>query len=126
MDLPCAAGARHRGYVVDPASVPVERHKRRAKTDRLDVIKRVINLRAWLRGERDRMHVVRVPLPQDEASRQPAGKGLVVDLKLIHSDRHRRTRLDRDMSNRMGIENDPHWPPRCMRETRPRRAASTA
>jgi transposase len=57
-------------YVVDAASIPVERHKRRAKTDRLDVIKLVINLRAWLRGERDRMHVVHVPSPQDEASRQ--------------------------------------------------------
>jgi transposase len=45
-------------YVVDPASIPVERHRRRAKTDRLDVIMLVINLRAWLRGERDRMHVV--------------------------------------------------------------------
>lgn len=41
-------------YVVDPASIPVERQKRRAKTDRLDAIKLVINLRAWLRGERDR------------------------------------------------------------------------
>src|ERR1700758_5636751 len=57
-------------YVVDPASIPVERHKRRAKTDRLDVIKLLINLRAWLRGERERMHVVHVPSPQDEASRQ--------------------------------------------------------
>ena len=57
-------------YVVDPASIPVERHQRRAKTDRLDAIKLVINLRAWLRGERDRMHVVHVPSPQDEASRQ--------------------------------------------------------
>src|ERR1700692_661461 len=56
--------------VTDPASIPVERHKRRAKTDRLDAIKLVINLRAWLRGERDRMHVVHVPSPQDEASRQ--------------------------------------------------------
>ncbi|MGF6439566.1 transposase [Paraburkholderia youngii] len=57
-------------HVVDPAGIPVERHRRRAKTDRLDVIKLVINLRAWLRGERDRMHVVHVPSPQDEASRQ--------------------------------------------------------
>lgn len=46
-------------YVIgDPASIPVERHKRRAKTDRLDAIKLVTNLRAWLQGERDRMHVV--------------------------------------------------------------------
>ncbi|MDK2660087.1 IS110 family transposase [Cupriavidus sp. LEh21] len=56
-------------HVVDPASIPVERHKRRAKTDRLDAIRLVINLRAWLHGERDRMRVVRVPSPQDEASR---------------------------------------------------------
>ncbi|MFL9912821.1 IS110 family RNA-guided transposase [Paraburkholderia sp. RL17-337-BIB-A] len=56
-------------HVVDPASIPVERHKRRAKTDRLDAIKLVISLRAWLRGERDRMRVIRVPSAQDEASR---------------------------------------------------------
>jgi len=38
---------RHVGcYVVDPASNPVERHQRPAKTDRLDVIKLVINQRA--------------------------------------------------------------------------------
>jgi transposase len=42
---------------------------RRAKTDRLDAIKLVTNLRAWPRGERDRMHVVHVPSAQDEASR---------------------------------------------------------
>ncbi|AMV48288.1 hypothetical protein ATN79_47355 [Paraburkholderia caribensis] len=33
-----------RSYIVDPASISVERHKRRAKTDRLDAIKLVINL----------------------------------------------------------------------------------
>ena len=57
-------------YVVDPASIPVGRHQRRAKTDRLDAIRLVTNLRAWLRGERDCMHVVHVPSSQDEASRQ--------------------------------------------------------
>ena len=55
--------------VVDPASIPVERHARRAKTDRLDAIKLVNCLRAWLRGERDRMRVIRVPSPQAEAQR---------------------------------------------------------
>jgi transposase len=55
-------------YVVDPASIPVERRIRRAKTDRLDAIKLATNLRAWLRGECDRMHVVHVPSAQDEAS----------------------------------------------------------
>jgi transposase len=78
-------------YVVDPASIPVERHRRRAKTDRLDVIKLVINLRAWLRGERDRMHVVHVPSPQDEASRElMRDRGELQKEVLQHRDRMRK------------------------------------
>src|SRR6266852_4013351 len=59
----------------------------------------------------------RVTQPSGE-TRQPQSSSMKVarerigtagSRKLIHSDRHRRTRLDRDMSNRMGIENDPHW-----------------
>jgi transposase len=77
--------------VIDPASIPVERHKRRAKTDRLDAIKLVINLRAWLRGERDRMHVVHVPSPQDEASRQlMRDRGQLQKEVLQHRDRMRK------------------------------------
>jgi len=87
-----ALRARHvECYVVDPASIPVERHKRRAKTDRLDAIKLVINLRAWLRGERDRMHVVHVPSPQDEASRQlMRDRGQLQKEVLQHRDRMRK------------------------------------
>jgi len=78
-------------HVVDPASIPVERHKRRAKTDRLDAIKLVINLRAWLRGERDRMHVVHVPSPQDEASRHlMRDRGQLQKEVLQHRDRMRK------------------------------------
>lgn len=55
--------------VVDPASIPVERQARRAKTDRLDVIRLMSCLRGWLRGERDRLHAVRVPTVEAEASR---------------------------------------------------------
>jgi transposase len=78
-------------YVIDPASIPVERHKRRAKTDRLDAIKLVINLRAWLRGERDRMRVVHVPSPQDEASRQlTRDRGQLQKEVLQHRDRMRK------------------------------------
>lgn len=64
-----------KGYevlVVDPASIPVERQARRAKTDRLDAIKLVSSLLAWLRGERDRMHVIRVPEVDAEAQRHMA------------------------------------------------------
>src|SRR5439155_11751989 len=56
-------------WVVDPASIPVARRARRAKTDRLDAIKLVLSLLGWLRGERDRMHVVRVPALEVEARR---------------------------------------------------------
>lgn len=67
-----ARALRQRGYEalpVDPASIPVERHARRAKTDRLDAIKLVMCLLGWLRGERDRMHVVQVPTLEAEAQR---------------------------------------------------------
>lgn len=60
----------YESLVIDPASIPVERHARRAKTDRLDAIKLVTCLRAWLRGERDRMHVLHVPTPEAQAQRQ--------------------------------------------------------
>jgi transposase len=42
----------YEAVVIDPASIPVERHARRAKTDRLDAIKLVVSLLAWLRGTR--------------------------------------------------------------------------
>jgi transposase len=61
-----------RGYealVIDPASIPVERQARRAKTDRLYAIKLVMCLRAWLYGERNRMHVIRMPSKEAEAQR---------------------------------------------------------
>ena len=85
---------RHRHiecHVVDPASIPVERHQRRAKTDRLDVIKLVINLRAWLRGERDRMHVVHMPSQEDEATRHlMRERGQLQKEILQHRDRMRK------------------------------------
>ncbi|MEX3816613.1 IS110 family transposase, partial [Paraburkholderia sp. BR13439] len=78
-------------YVVDPASIPVERQKRRAKTDRLDVIRLVINLRAWLHGERDRMRAIRVPSLQDEASRHVIrDRGQLQKEVLQHRDRMRK------------------------------------
>ncbi|MGF6634821.1 IS110 family transposase [Paraburkholderia sp. MM6662-R1] len=87
-----ALQARHvECFVVDTASIPVERHSRRAKTDRLDAIRLVTSLRAWLRGERDRMHVVHVPSPQDEASRQlMRDRGELQKEVLQHRDRMRK------------------------------------
>lgn len=70
-----ARALRELGYeahVCDPGSVPVERHARRAKTDRLDAIKLVLALRAWLRGEADRMHMITIPAADAEAQRHLA------------------------------------------------------
>jgi transposase len=39
-------------WVVDPASIAVDRRKRRVKTDRTDVEKLLQTLMAWARGER--------------------------------------------------------------------------
>lgn len=55
--------------VIDPASVPVERHRRRRKTDRLDAIRLVLALRRWLRGEYEAMRVVRMPSAEVEDQR---------------------------------------------------------
>jgi transposase len=55
--------------VVDPASVPVARHARRAKTDRLDALKLLEVLRGWLRGERSELRVLHIPSEAAEAQR---------------------------------------------------------
>ena len=55
--------------VVDPASVPVARHARRVKTDRLDALKLLQVLRGWLRGERSELRVLHIPSEEAEARR---------------------------------------------------------
>jgi transposase len=56
-------------FVVDAASVPVARHARRAKTDRLDALKLLEVLRSWLRGERSEVRMLHIPSEAAEASR---------------------------------------------------------
>lgn len=55
--------------VVDPASIDVNRRKRRAKTDRLDVHKLVSSLMRWWAGEDKTWSVVVVPTIADEDAR---------------------------------------------------------
>lgn len=77
--------------VIDPASIPVARQARRAKTDRLDAIMLVNCLRAWLRGERDRMRVLHVPDELSEAERQLVrDRGILQKEIGQHSDRMRK------------------------------------
>ncbi len=56
--------------MVDLASIAVERRKRRAKTDRLDVEKLLRTPMGWARGERRIRSMVRPPNPQQEDARR--------------------------------------------------------
>lgn len=60
----------YEALIIDAASIPVERQSRRRKTDRLDAIKLVNALLAYLRGERDRMHPIHIPAEAAEEQRQ--------------------------------------------------------
>ena len=56
--------------VVDSASIEVNRRKRRAKTDRLDVGKLLTMLMRYHQGEQKVWSIVHVPSPEDEDQRQ--------------------------------------------------------
>lgn len=78
-------------HICDPASIPVERHARRAKTDRLDAIRLLETLLSWLRGERHRMRVIHVPDANDEAERHLVrDRGVLQKEAMQHRDRIRK------------------------------------
>jgi transposase len=56
--------------VVDSASIEVNRRRRRAKTDRVDVRALLGQLMRYLGGERRALSVVRVPTPEQEDARR--------------------------------------------------------
>ena len=59
-----------RNYVIDPASVQVDRRARRVKTDNVDVAKLLRSRMAYLRGEPKVWSVVRVPSVIEEDDRR--------------------------------------------------------
>ena len=66
-----------RNYVIDPASLQVDRRVRRVKTDRIDTERLLRSLMAYLRGEPKVWSVVRVPSIAEE------------DARRLHRERHR-------------------------------------
>jgi transposase len=58
-------------YVLEPASLLVNRRARRAKTDRLDAEGMLRVLAAWLSGDRQVCSMVRVPTPEEEDAKRP-------------------------------------------------------
>jgi transposase len=59
-----------RNYVIDPASLQVDRRARRVKTDRIDTERLLRSLMAYLRGEPKVWSVVRVPSVTEEDARR--------------------------------------------------------
>jgi transposase len=57
--------------IMHPASIPVERRGRRAKTDRIDLAMLLRTLLAWLRGEPRVCSMVRIPSEAEEDMRRP-------------------------------------------------------
>jgi transposase len=57
-------------HVVDAASIAVDRRRRRAKTDRIDVEKLLDTLMEWARGGRRVCSMVRPPSPAEEDERR--------------------------------------------------------
>lgn len=58
-------------HVMHPASVPVPRRRRRAKTDRIDLDMLLRTFLAWLRGEPRVCSMVRIPSAAEEELRRP-------------------------------------------------------
>ena len=80
-----------RVLVIDAASVQVPRHARRVKTDRLDALQLLDELRAWLRGERRTLRVLSIPSEDAEARRMlTRERGLLQKEIGQHRDRMRK------------------------------------
>jgi transposase len=58
-------------HVMHPASIPVERRGKRAKTDRIDLDLLLTTLIGWLRGEPGRCTMAPIPTQEEEDMREP-------------------------------------------------------
>src|SRR5215469_17189649 len=58
-------------YVIHPASVPVSREQRRAKTDRLDIGLLQRAVLGWLRGEKKHCTMAAIPTVEEEDAKRP-------------------------------------------------------
>jgi transposase len=69
----CTGSSKRMGcayYVIDPASLQVDRRVRRVKTDRVDTERLLRSLMAYLRGEPKVWSVARVPSVAEEDARR--------------------------------------------------------
>lgn len=66
----CLVSMDIESYIVEPASIEVNRKKRRAKTDRIDAQKIVTALMRYLGGDRFACRMIRIPDAEAEDARQ--------------------------------------------------------
>jgi transposase len=85
--------------VMDPASVQVDRRKKRAKTDRLDLGMLIRCLVRWFGGEPKVWSVVQVPSVKDEDDRQ-----LHRELQTLKSDQTRHTNRIKSLLISQGVK----------------------
>src|ERR1700720_113575 len=77
-----------RNYVIDPASLQVDRRARRVKTDRIDTERLLRSLMAYLRGEPKVWSVVRVPsIVEEDARRLHRERDRLVSERVQHVNR---------------------------------------
>ena len=77
-----------RNYVIDPASLQVDRRARRAKTDHVDVERLLRSLMAYLREEPKVWSVVRVPSVAEEDDRRlNRERGRLINERIQHVNR---------------------------------------
>lgn len=77
-----------RNFVIDPASLQVDRRARRAKTDRIDAERLLRSLLAHLRGEPKVWSVVRVPsIAEEDARRLHRERDRLIDERNQHVNR---------------------------------------
>src|SRR5258705_5843037 len=77
-----------RNYVIDPASLQVDRRARRVKTDRIDTERLLRSLMAYLRGEPKVWSVVRVPsVAEGDARRLHRERDRLVSERVQHVNR---------------------------------------
>jgi transposase len=85
--------------VIDPASLHVDRRKKRAKTDRIDLGKLIRSLIRWFGGEPKVWSVVQVPRVKDEDDRQ-----LHRELQTLKCERTRHTNRIRSLLISQGVK----------------------
>ncbi len=77
-----------RNYVIDPASLQVDRRARRVKTDRIDTERLLRSLMAYLRGEPKVWSVVQVPsIAEEDARRLHRERDRLISERVRHVNR---------------------------------------